>query len=359
VTLFDQMSELLKCLVCASLKAANIARACRAEPALFELLVEEKTGDDKNAKFDQDFKTLADVLIQETVRHDVSCMFPGLQDNIFGEESNKFTNKLGESLVVAVQADENATKELLTKVLNDNDEAAKLLAKQVHAKVTVDDDKNEEIEVVKESVNIDDIGIWIDPIDATSQYIKGVDDDVSETDLPTKGLQVVTVLIGAFLKSTGQPIIGVVSHPFSGDQVRVCWGVTMGHQVYVSGSVGSKRERSKPRLLIGSSENKTLVEKLSEEFEVVKVGGAGHKLMMVALGSADIYINTGASTFKWDSCGPHTILAGLGGGVVDCKDFQDIRYDVTEGGSKANVDGIVAFKEEKYLDIVKKIISLL
>ena len=29
------------------------------------------TGDDKNKRFVEDFKTLADVLIQETVRHDL------------------------------------------------------------------------------------------------------------------------------------------------------------------------------------------------------------------------------------------------------------------------------------------------
>ena len=50
------LGELLHCLLCAAEKAANIARACRAEETLFKLLVEEKTGTDKNAKFAQDFK---------------------------------------------------------------------------------------------------------------------------------------------------------------------------------------------------------------------------------------------------------------------------------------------------------------
>jgi len=34
-------------------------------------------------------------------------------DNIHGEESNKFTNTLGESIVVTVQDSEDATSELL------------------------------------------------------------------------------------------------------------------------------------------------------------------------------------------------------------------------------------------------------
>ena len=98
---------------------------------MFQLLVEEKTGAEKNAKFDQDFKTLADVLIQQTVKNEVGKVFLQLQDKILGEESNKFTNKLGNSLTVEIKETSEGTKELLVKVLDDNETAAKLLADQV------------------------------------------------------------------------------------------------------------------------------------------------------------------------------------------------------------------------------------
>jgi len=52
-------------------KAASIARIVRSEESLFELLVQEKKGGQSNKKFVPDFKTLADVLVQETVRHDL------------------------------------------------------------------------------------------------------------------------------------------------------------------------------------------------------------------------------------------------------------------------------------------------
>lgn len=65
------MAALLKSLLAASEKAASIAQLCRQEEALFSLLIEEKRGADKNKKFLQDFKTLADVLIQEVIKHDV------------------------------------------------------------------------------------------------------------------------------------------------------------------------------------------------------------------------------------------------------------------------------------------------
>lgn len=94
-------------------------------------MVEEKTGEDKNAKFEQDFKTLADVLIQETVRHDVGLAFPELSDSIHGEESNTFTNTLGETVTVRVMETQEETEQLLMKVLDNNQVAAKLLATQV------------------------------------------------------------------------------------------------------------------------------------------------------------------------------------------------------------------------------------
>lgn len=65
--------SLLQALVNASEKGAKISRVIRAESALLELLVQEKAGDQKNRRFVQDFKTLADVLVQETVRHDLSA----------------------------------------------------------------------------------------------------------------------------------------------------------------------------------------------------------------------------------------------------------------------------------------------
>ena len=67
-----KLVALTEALVAVSVKAARIARAMRAEKALFSLLVEEKTGDAKNKRFVQDFKTLGDVLVQEAVRHDIS-----------------------------------------------------------------------------------------------------------------------------------------------------------------------------------------------------------------------------------------------------------------------------------------------
>lgn len=68
------MEGLLLQVLRASERAANIARLCRQERALFELLVEEKLGEAKNTRFRHDFKTLADVLIQESAKHYLTKM---------------------------------------------------------------------------------------------------------------------------------------------------------------------------------------------------------------------------------------------------------------------------------------------
>ena len=63
--------HLLHVLLQASEKSAKIARAWRCQEELFELMVEEKAGIEKNKRFIRDFKTLADVLVQEVVKNDV------------------------------------------------------------------------------------------------------------------------------------------------------------------------------------------------------------------------------------------------------------------------------------------------
>lgn len=67
----SEMSDILRELLHVSEKAASIARACRQQEALFQLLIEEKKEGEKNKKFAVDFKTLADVLVQEVIKQNM------------------------------------------------------------------------------------------------------------------------------------------------------------------------------------------------------------------------------------------------------------------------------------------------
>lgn len=75
ISLFFEMvliGDLLTELIDQSEKAAKIARLIRDNDELFNLLIEEKDEKSKNHRFDVDFKTLADVLIQQTIKFHVN-----------------------------------------------------------------------------------------------------------------------------------------------------------------------------------------------------------------------------------------------------------------------------------------------
>lgn len=172
--------DLLRALIVVSEKAANVARICRQDKHLFELLVQKKKASEANPRFVDDFKTLADVLIQEMVKHDIGnkvrisfhliiewvinlYQFPGLANDIRGEENNVFCNKLGESINVQVMNSVAETSNLLQKVLNGDEHAANLLATEVHREIKMQD-VDTELPIKNFDVDINNVGIWIDPI---------------------------------------------------------------------------------------------------------------------------------------------------------------------------------------------------
>jgi len=167
----QNLADLVREMTIVSEKAATIARACRAEKTLFHLLVEEKKEDSKNARFLQDFKTLADVLIQETVRYHLASKYPDIAEHLFGEETATFTNGNGDSVTVVVNGDRQKTRSTLEVVLGGGEEAttaAQLLTDLVYSNinVTIPDDNILTSTAVPFSPS--ELGIWIDPIDGMS-----------------------------------------------------------------------------------------------------------------------------------------------------------------------------------------------
>lgn len=51
--------------------------------------------------------------------------------------------------------------------------------------------------------------------DATSQYIEGREEAAAEGRLCPSGLQCALVLIGVYLRATGEPVMGVINQPFN------------------------------------------------------------------------------------------------------------------------------------------------
>jgi len=203
-------SNILRAIIKVSEKAAKIARSVRSQDHLLSLLVREKKDDEKNPRFLHDFKTLADVLVQEVVKHDLGNEFPELVGHIYGEESNEFSCADGEVVNLKVGIDEVETSHLLLKILG-NECAAESLASLVHSPVH---SPSSDLPTNVPHLPLDDLGIWIDPIDSTAEYITGGQEKSPVNGVFSSGLPCVTVLIGAFCRSSGQPVLGVVNQPF-------------------------------------------------------------------------------------------------------------------------------------------------
>ncbi|XP_006210042.1 inositol polyphosphate 1-phosphatase [Vicugna pacos] len=385
------MSEILRELLRVSEKAADIARACRQQEALFQLLIEEKKEGEKNKKFAVDFKTLADVLVQEVIKQNMENKFPGLGKKIFGEESNEFTNDLGEKIIMRLCPTEEETVDLLNKVLSGNKLASEALAKVVHQDVIFTDPALDSIEI---SIPQDILGIWVDPIDSTYQYIKGSADIKSNQGVFPSGLQCVTILIGVYDIQTGVPLMGVINQPFVSQDLgtlrwkgQCYWGLSyMGtniHSLQSPVSASNSREARSPvtanpssgaesphpfSAVISTSEKEPIKAALARVCgeRIFRAAGAGYKSLCVVLGLVDIYIFSEDTTFKWDSCAAHAILRAMGGGMVDLKeclerhpqaglDLPQLVYHVGNEGAAgvdqwANKGGLIAYRSRKQLE---------
>lgn len=284
---------------------------------------------------------------------------------------------------------EEETVALLSKVLNGNKLASEALAKVVHQDVSFSDPALESVEV---SIPQDILGIWVDPIDSTYQYIKGSADIKPNQGIFPSGLQCVTILIGVYDTRTGVPLMGVINQPFVSQDLNTLrwkgqcyWGLSyLGTNIHSllppvstrSNSETQSHVTQKPSsggshpfsAVVSTSEKEAIKGALSRVCgeRVFRAAGAGYKSLCVVLGLVDIYIFSEDTTFKWDSCAAHAILRAMGGGMVDLKeclerkpdaglDLPQLVYHVGNEGAAgvdqwANKGGLIAYRSEKQLE---------
>ncbi|NWH72104.1 INPP phosphatase, partial [Piaya cayana] len=364
----------LQALVGVSEKASRVARLFRGEEPLCQLLVAEKTGPDRNSRFQRDFKTLADVLIQEIIRHDLGQQFPELQGHIHGEESNEFTMGVaGDTVRVQVGSSARDTAATLRRLLEPHHEAAERLAEAAHRHVSLDDPNLAAVEL---SIPPQDLAIWIDPIDSTNEYIAGREDVVPVEGVAPAGLCSALVLIGAYDRHTGCPVLGVINEPFFHRdpethrwQGRYHWGVVYGETRLCSLSPPSPRPS--PRVVLSRAEGPAVrgaLRPLCGEY-LLFAAGAGYKMLCVILGLADAYVLSEGTSFAWDACAPHAILRAMGGGAVALEGALQARrrgdtgvppqltynrpIDGALGAERwANRGGLVAYLHPQHLEAV-------
>jgi len=111
------------------------------------------------------------------------------------------------------------------------------------------------------------------------------------------------------------------------------------------------------------------VNKLSKQFQVVEVVGAGYKILCVVLGVAVCFINSKSSTYKWDTCAPHAILRSLGGRLTEfhCnftkpgerrKEISYNKSNLNQNDTKSwsNGNGLAAFIKEELIEKVFEVL---
>jgi len=88
-----------------------------------------------------------------------------MAQHIYGEESNMFTNSVGECIRISIGATHEETRQMLQKVLSEqHSQAAELLASEVHRVIKLDDDEKLHDIPIDELTPYSNLGIWIDPI---------------------------------------------------------------------------------------------------------------------------------------------------------------------------------------------------
>lgn len=263
----------------------------------------------------QDFQTEADRVAQRMIVASLAKRFP--KSIIVGEED--------------LDEDKKADSELIVESFDENILKMSLPDGHGYAKVTEED-----------------ITIWVDPLDGTTEFVKGL-------------IEHVTILIG--ISINGSAVAGVIHQPFynaskdKNTEGRTMWGLV---GLGCFGVISKKLPQDKLIVTTTASHgNKNIEETLDaiKPDEVLKVGGAGHKVLLVIEGKAHSYVFTSYGCKRWDTAAPEAVLKASGGKLTDIFG-NPIEYNYRSDNNYQNYLGIVASADESsHSKIIKNIPS--
>jgi len=171
------------------------------------------------------------------------------------------------------------------------------------------------------SAKLEDLTVWVDPLDGTKEYTEGLLDHV-------------TVLIGVAVGP--RAIAGVINQPYFNYQAGK--DAKLGRTLYgVVGTGVRGIERTLPpaneRIVTTTRSHGTgLINDSAEACkptQVIRVGGAGHKVMLLIEGKAHAYVFPSPGCKRWDTCAPEAVLHAMGGKLTDIKgNLYDYSKDV-------------------------------
>ncbi|RUS84597.1 hypothetical protein EGW08_007624 [Elysia chlorotica] len=274
--------------------AASVSVSYRAGTIIRDIM---KTGDlGIVEKGKNDLQTEADRAAQRCIVASLHKQFPKVA--IFGEESLDPSDKIPDSYVVT-----DLAEDVLQHTCPD----------------------------IYKNVTDDQIVIWVDPLDGTAEFTQGLLDHV-------------TVLIGVAVN--GEAKGGVIFQPYYNYEAgtgaplgRCIWGLVG------LGSYGFTREvppanqnlitttRSHSDWIVTEAVNSC------EPTEIVRVGGAGHKVLLLIEGKVHAYVFASKGCKKWDTCAPEAVLCAIGGNLTDMLGNQILYHSSVQ---RRNAGGVLA-----------------
>lgn len=274
--------------------AASVTVANRAGNIIREIMKKGELG--IVSKGINDLQTEADRSAQECIVASLSKQFPGVK--IIGEEDAREVSQLKDDWIVTDLDDE-----VLKKPCPDS------------------------LKDVKE----DDVVIWVDPLDGTAEYTQGLLDHV-------------TVLIGV---AVGNAAVGGVIHqpyynykaPPGSPLGRTIWGIV---GLGAFGFEPTAPPAGKRIITTTRSHGNALVQSALDAMspdDVLRVGGAGHKVLLLLEGKAHAYVFASKGCKKWDTCAPEAILHSVGGKLTDVHG-NALKYHA--GVQRMNSGGVLA-----------------
>lgn len=184
---------------------------------------------------------------------------------------------------------------------------------------------------IPEIVDPKDIVLWLDPLDGTAEFIDGL-------------LEHVTTLIG--IAYQGRPIAGIINQPFyknsDNSLGRSIWGIVG------VGAFGFQRKDKLPGRILTTSRShmdetvKACIEAM-EPTQILRMGGAGNKVLQLIENNAHAYIFASPGCKKWDTCAPEAILLALGGKLVDVHGNELLYHKDVQ---QPNKGGVIAAVED-------------
>ncbi|KOC64741.1 3'(2'),5'-bisphosphate nucleotidase 1 [Habropoda laboriosa] len=180
-----------------------------------------------------------------------------------------------------------------------------------------------------EDIDPKDVCIWVDPLDGTAEYVQGL-------------VEHVTVLVGVAIGH--RAIGGVIHQPYYKNAEskilgRTLWGI---NGVGFGGFTPITPPEGKRIIAATRSHSSSNVEAAINALqpdEVLRVGGAGYKVILLMEGKAHAYVYASKGCKRWDTCAPEAILHAVGGILTD---FYGKHYSYHSETTYSNEKGILA-----------------